>query len=183
MKVAALYSFNRGCEDIRRDHPHLIDEVYSIVASVALPVVQRPRSRFRNDVLEGVLPADTINEIVEQAFHDEGWRGKRILCRYALYGRVSQHNTRFRTYREIKFAKDNVGIEVEFGDFPTTALAKFTIFKRKGLINAGIEILPIQALAQQFSRRVSYFEQFVWDLKIRGVSNIDIPVLIMGVDK
>ena len=29
--------------------------------------------------------------------------------------------------------------------------------------------------------RVSYFEQFVWDLEQRGVCNIDIPVLILGV--
>lgn len=29
---------------------------------------------------------------------------------------------------------------------------------------------------------VSYFEQFAWDLHHRGVSNIDIPVLILGID-
>jgi len=28
---------------------------------------------------------------------------------------------------------------------------------------------------------VSYFEQFVWDLEQRGVTDIDIPVLILGV--
>jgi hypothetical protein len=32
------------------------------------------------------------------------------------------------------------------------------------------------------STGVSYFEQFAWDLEIRGVSNIDIPVLILGID-
>jgi len=31
------------------------------------------------------------------------------------------------------------------------------------------------------SSGVSYFEQFVWDLETRGVSDIDIPVLILGV--
>jgi hypothetical protein len=31
------------------------------------------------------------------------------------------------------------------------------------------------------SSGVSYFEQFVWDLERRGVSNIDIPVLILGI--
>ena len=28
---------------------------------------------------------------------------------------------------------------------------------------------------------LSYFEQFVWDLERRGVSDIDIPVLILGI--
>ncbi len=32
-----------------------------------------------------------------------------------------------------------------------------------------------------WSTGVSYFEQFVWDLETRGVSNIDIPVLVLGI--
>jgi len=32
------------------------------------------------------------------------------------------------------------------------------------------------------SSGVSYFEQFVWDLKNRGVADIDIPVMILGID-
>jgi hypothetical protein len=32
------------------------------------------------------------------------------------------------------------------------------------------------------SSEVSYFEQFVWDLEQRGTSNIDVPVLIIGID-
>jgi len=32
------------------------------------------------------------------------------------------------------------------------------------------------------STGVSYFEQFVWNVEQRGVSNIDIPVLVLGID-
>ena len=31
------------------------------------------------------------------------------------------------------------------------------------------------------SSGVSYFEQFAWDLEKRGVADIDIPVLILGI--
>ncbi|MBF0241513.1 MAG: restriction endonuclease, partial [Desulfamplus sp.] len=48
-------------------------------------------------------------------------------------------------------------------------------------IDVGVEIVPIKDLADEMSTGVSYFEQFVWDLKNRGVSNIDLPVLILGV--
>ena len=34
----------------------------------------------------------------------------------------------------------------------------------------------------RMSSGVSYFEQFAWDLKTRGVADIDIPVLILGID-
>jgi hypothetical protein len=39
----------------------------------------------------------------------------------------------------------------------------------------------MKAFVEQMSSGVSYFEQFVWDLEARGVSNIDIPVMILGI--
>jgi hypothetical protein len=59
--------------------------------------------------------------------------------------------------------------------------AKMTIFNKLGHIDHGIEIVPVKELAESMSTGVSYFEQFVWDLEHRGVSNIDIPVLIYGI--
>ncbi len=61
--------------------------------------------------------------------------------------------------------------------------AKMTIFSNLKAINVGIEIVPIKEFAEQMSTGVSYFEQFVWDLEHRGVADIDIPVLILGVTK
>lgn len=45
----------------------------------------------------------------------------------------------------------------------------------------GVEIVPVKDLADEMSTGVSYFEQFVWDLNNRGISNIDLPVLILGI--
>jgi hypothetical protein len=56
-----------------------------------------------------------------------------------------------------------------------------TIFRNLGVIDVGIEIVPIKLLAEEMSTGVSYFEQFVWDLEHRGVADIDIPVLVVGV--
>jgi hypothetical protein len=57
-----------------------------------------------------------------------------------------------------------------------------TIFKNLGHIDAGVEIVPVKSFADEMSSGVSYFEQFVWDLKNRGVADIDIPVMILGID-
>ena len=62
-----------------------------------------------------------------------------------------------------------------------TLTPKMTIFSNLGYIKYGIEIVPIKELAESMSTGVSYFEQFVWDLDRRGISNIDIPVLIFGI--
>ena len=61
--------------------------------------------------------------------------------------------------------------------------AKMTIFHRLGFIKAGVEIVPVKSFADEMSTGVSYFEQFVWDLQHRGEADIDIPVLIYGVDR
>ena len=67
------------------------------------------------------------------------------------------------------------------GAFRETVCAKMTIFKNRGFINSGVEIVPVKEFADQMSTGVSYFEQFAWDLQERGISNLDIPVLILGV--
>jgi hypothetical protein len=59
--------------------------------------------------------------------------------------------------------------------------AKMTIFHNLNVIDAGIEIVPVKSFANEMSTGVSYFEQFVWDLEHRGVSDIDIPVLALGI--
>ncbi len=58
--------------------------------------------------------------------------------------------------------------------------AKMTIFHNLGVIDVGIEIVPVKDFVSEMSSGISYFEQFVWDLKQRGVADIDIPVLILG---
>lgn len=80
--------------------------------------------------------------------------------------------------------KNRLGVEVQFGKYAFmvyNVCAKMTIFHNMGIIQAGIEVVPLKALADEMSTGVSYFEQFVWDLEHRGIANIDIPVLILGV--
>ncbi len=83
------------------------------------------------------------------------------------------------------FIKEELGIEVQFGKYAFmvySGCAKMTIFSNLGIIDMGVEIVPIKQFADEMSTGVSYFEQFVWDLENRGVSDIDIPVLILGID-
>ncbi len=84
------------------------------------------------------------------------------------------------------FIKNKVGVEVQFGKYAFIVYdvcAKMTIFHKLGVINVGMEIVPVKEFAEHMSTGVSYFEQFIWDLEHRGVADIDIPVLILGVTK
>lgn len=82
------------------------------------------------------------------------------------------------------FVKNRLGVEIQFGKYAFmvyNVAAKMTIFHNRDIIDAGVEIVPIKEFADGMSTGVSYFEQFVWDLEQRGVADIDIPVLILGI--
>lgn len=84
------------------------------------------------------------------------------------------------------YVKDKLGVEIQFGKYAFmvyNVCAKMTIFRNLGYIDTGIEIVPTKQFADHMSTGVSYFEQIVWDLEKRGVADIDIPVLILGIDK
>ncbi|MEM3490178.1 MAG: BglII/BstYI family type II restriction endonuclease, partial [Nitrososphaerota archaeon] len=77
-------------------------------------------------------------------------------------------------------------VEVQFGKYAFMAYnvsAKMTIFHNKGYIDAGVGIIPMKKMANEMSTRVSYFEQIIWDLEARGEADIDIPIIIMGIDR
>ncbi|HOT91497.1 MAG TPA: BglII/BstYI family type II restriction endonuclease [Anaerolineae bacterium] len=77
-----------------------------------------------------------------------------------------------------------MGVEVQFGKYAFmvyNVCAKMTIFHNHNIIDVGIEIVPVKEFADEMSTGVSYFEQIVWDLEARGIADIDIPVLVLGI--
>ena len=54
------------------------------------------------------------------------------------------------------------------------------IFRNLGVIDCGIEICPMNSMLPHLSSGIGSFEQVVWDLKVRGVMDQDVPVLLLG---
>lgn len=191
MKIAAHYSFNNGEEVIKDNFGQNLSEVGEIINSVD---ARRCKTKISNEqTMTGKLlykPA-CLNQAFKKAFMERGWRNHRESCEYT-YGSFSPDyiapaKTRVKPYREMDFIKPGVklGIELQFGKYAFmvyNVCAKMTIFHNFGIIDAGIEIVPTKHLADEMSTGVSYFEQICWDLEKRGISNIDIPVLILGID-
>src|SRR6266705_1113577 len=130
----------------------------------------------------------SLNRAFKAGFKEKNWVSVKIECEYPTEFYMAGYKPktlRSGAFREMDFLKDRLGIEVQFGKYAFmvyNVCAKMTIFHKLGHINHGIEIVPVKAFADEMSTGVSYFEQFVWDLESRGVSNIDIPVMILGID-
>ena len=130
----------------------------------------------------------SLNNAFKDAFSQRGWGPIRVSCEYPTRFFLPDYKVRTVSrgaFREMDFVKGKLGIEVQFGKYAFmvyNVCAKMTIFHKLGYINHGIEIVPVKTFADEMSTGVSYYEQFLWDLEARGVADIDIPAIILGID-
>lgn len=192
MKIAAYYPFNNGWEIVTKKFSSEFSEVKNVIESVDASLCKIKESKEKTMQGKMLFSPPCLNDKFKNEFHKLGWSNHKENCEY-IYGvhldayvpptsKVNQP-----PFRDMDFIKPGVklGVEVQFGKYAFmvyNVCAKMTIFHNFGLIDAGIEIVPTKHLADEMSTGVSYFEQIAWDLEKRGVSNIDIPVLILGID-
>ena len=188
MIIAAEYSFNNG-HSIQETYPELLQEVRDVIASVDASRCKTKKSREITMPGKMLYSPKDLNRYFAKGFKSKEWQKKRVNCEYSpnhyLPGYVPKQERKPRPYREMDFLKGGLGIEIQFGKYAFmvyNVCAKMTIFRNLGYINAGVEIVPVKSFADEMSTGVSFFEQFVWDLETRGVADIDIPVMIFGID-
>ncbi len=186
MQIAASYSFNGGLVSTTAQYPELLEEIKTAIGEVSL--VERAtdahsdaaaprRSRKRRE------PAAAFRAAFARR---DGWSTVRVAYgSESLNDRAPGAHLRIGEPRELDFVKGRLGVGLQFRNCKGAVCgtcAKMTIFAELGYIDAGVEIVPVCRLVARAPRGIPYFEQFVWDLETRGVADIDIPVLILGVD-
>jgi hypothetical protein len=191
MKVVAEYNFNNGKEFIKEKYDNELWEIYHVINSVDAMNYKTKVSEEKTMVGKMLFSPNELNKEFKKSFNLLGWDHYKVECNYEQGTYLDNYRpavtSGVKPFRDMDFIKKpkKLGVEVQFGKYAFmvyNVCAKMTIFKNLGIIDAGIEIVPVKILADEMSTGVSYFEQFAWDLYVRGVSNIDIPVLILGID-
>lgn len=187
MRIGGIYSFNAGREVLEAHYASELAEVRSAIAAVdALALGKKVSEEITMPGRELFSP-QLMNTAFRKEFGRFGWQHHKVICGYpdTYYTPDYRPKTPLKpAFRDMDFVKNKVGVEVQLGKYAFmvyNVCAKMTIFHRQGIIDVGIEIVPLKELANEMSTGVSYFEQFVWDLEQRGVADIDIPVLILGI--
>jgi len=187
MKIAGIYSFNNGREIIEAKFAAELRELKQIITAVHSEKHKTKTSREKTMPGRKLYSPRPLNKAFKREFEEQGWRTHRVTCDYPTQYYVDGYpwdDSFSGAFREMDFVKNRVGVEVQFGKYAFmvyNVCAKMTIFHNLHLIDVGIEVVPVKQFANEMSTGVSYFEQFVWDLEQRGVSDIDIPVLILGI--
>ncbi|GAP17015.1 BglII/BstYI family type II restriction endonuclease [Levilinea saccharolytica] len=187
MKIVGIYSFNGGEKAVRANFSDELEEVRSILRHVDANQHMTKISKEKTMRDKVLYSPRSLNRSISDHFLEFGWEKKRVHCDYPTQFYTAGYQVpqvSKGAFREMDFIKNKLGVEVQFGKYSFmvyNVCAKMTIFHKMGFIDVGIEIVPVKELAENMSSGVSYFEQFVWDLERRGISNIDIPVMILGV--
>ena len=179
MKVGGIYSFNHAQNVIDARNAEELSEIFAVIEAINVSMYRR--------MVAQEFGSTPFKKAFEHEFIAKGWQANvQVQCDYPTDFYTSDYSPPTSsqiTYREMDFVKNRLGVGVQFVNYSSmvyNVCAKMTIFHNEGFIDAGVEIVPLKELASDMSSGVSYFEQFVWDLERRGVSDIDIPVLILG---
>lgn len=182
MYIAGLYSFNKGEEVIAQKHRSELDDVLQVIELVD---AETCKAKMRKKI---IYSSSALNDAFKQQFSEKSWSNHKLLAKYPQDYYVPGYipdAPNDNVIRDTVLVKNKCGVEYQFSDFKDMVYdlnTKMTIFAKMDVIDCGIEIVPVKGLADEMSTGVSYFEQFVWDLEHRGISDIDIPVLIIGID-
>lgn len=191
MRIAGVYSFNRGKETIAPQHQTELEEILQVVEKLDAERCKTKVSAEKTMRDRVLYSPSALHEAFKELFSARNWVSHKIITEYSSkeyyvpgYSPPAYTDQESVPFREMDFVKNKVGVEIQFNEFSMvySGCAKMTIFAKLGVIDCGVEIVPVKAFAEEMSTGVSYFEQFVWDLEHRGVSDIDIPVLILGID-
>ncbi len=187
MIIAGIYSFNYGEDIVTSQYSAELEEVKQVIGAVDSTRCRTKTSREKTMPGRNLYSPRALNRAFTREFGRRGWEKHKVQCDYSTEYYVpgfAPGSPSKGAFREMDFVKNRVGVEVQFGKYAFmvyNVCAKMTIFHKIGVIDVGIEIVPIKLFADEMSTGVSYFEQFVWDLEHRGVADIDIPVLVLGV--
>lgn len=183
MKVGEFYSHKGGLEYIQTNHPKELQEVLNAIGQLdACKMLTKISAEKTKPAL--LFSPEAMNSVLKNYLSDLGWtepmpgtkKGFREPRIYLEGG---------REFREMDGLKNQVGLEIQFGKYAFMGydiFSKMPIFAKRGLITCGIEVVAMPSLIPHMSTGVSSFTQIVMDMRARGIADIDVPTLIIGID-
>lgn len=194
MRVISIYSHNNGEAVIKERWQQEFQEILSIIRSIDAESLRTKKSKEKTMRGRMLYSPEALNRVFKAEFSKLDWNKARVqmVVSVELSSElpdflIQKYSTIHKGFREIDFVKNRLGVEVQFGKYAFmvyNVLAKMTIFHKQGCIDAGVEIVPMRRMTTkgEMSTGVSYFEQMKADLESRGIADLDIPVLVLGID-
>ncbi len=120
MKIAGVYSFNRGKEEIIHRYPTLLAEVEETIRNVNAEDHKTKVSSEKTMPGRMLFSPKELNKAFKGEFGQSGWNPVRVSCDYPTEyytegyqaKKQGQKQGQGRAFREMDFVKDTLGVEV-----------------------------------------------------------------------
>lgn len=182
MKIVSTYSFKGGEKFIKSKYSKELAEVVNAIQALDATWCLTKESKEKTKKGQILFSPTRMNKFLKADLHQKGWT-KSVEGKKKIYVEP-RHAFGGNRFREMDGIKNLVGLEIQFGKYAFMGydiFSKMVIFKKLKYIECGIEVVPTEGLVKQMSTGVSSFDQIMVDFEYRGESNIDIPVLIIGI--
>ena len=194
MQVAASYSHLGGKEFLLVRRGQIWDEIVDVVESVdAASCRQKGDDKYR---------ARLLNESMYMGFTSHGWdrhsrlkfsvtSDERVLRSIVGLRQREQQKViddaglrRIDSYYESDFTKERIAVEVQFGPIDSIShdiFVKHSIQFLSGLIDVGVEIVPMKELQASMSASEGYYEVSLFNILRHGRNVPAVPLVLIGV--
>lgn len=180
LDVIARYFYNGGLELLENIKPHLLRDVERAIRSVDAPSHKTKRSNERRTKGQMLYSPSEMNKTIAAAIARDGWKPHTIHVKTW----TPETKLSYSGPRTIDGLKDRVALEIQFGKYAFMLydmVGKMLMLHRRGIIDQGIEVVPMSTLVAEMSSGVSFFEQLKADLEARGYGSDEIPVAVLGI--
>lgn len=192
MQIIEKYSHLNGEEYLIVHHREIVKEIEEIIAEVDANKFRTKISKEKTMIGKSLFNPKALNEEFGRLFHNHGWKSVKYSYyvttdRKALNEIVSlplkqqkefliKQGIKFPilSFKQTDFVKDNIAVAYDL-------FVKHLLFYSGGIINVGIEILPMKSMQNEMSTGIAYYEGEVYNVLRHGRNNPPVPLLIIGV--
>jgi len=202
MKIVEKYSHLNGEEYLLVHHKAVYEEIKTVIREVDANRCLTKTSKEKTKKGRLLYGPKTINQIFNQLFRAYNWNEARysyyVTTDRAVMEEIIHLSPKEQkaflvqqgvalpiySYKQTDFVKDKIAVEVQFGKYAFVAFdlfVKHMLFYSGGVINVGIEILPMKEMQAKMSSGIAYYEGEVYNVLRHGRGNPPVPLLILGV--
>ncbi len=202
MKIIEKYSHLNGEEYLIVHHKAVLKEILEVIKNVGAEKFRTKVSEEKTMPGKRLYSPDALNKEFHRLFQHKNWKS----VKYSYYVTTDRSildelvtlpvkeqkefliqrgvKSPIYSYKQTDFVKDNIAVEVQFGKYSFVAydlFVKHLLFYTGGVINVGIEVLPMKSMQNEMSTGIAYYEGEVYNVLRHGRNNPPVPLLIIGV--
>lgn len=201
MQIAAKYSHLNGLEYMLVHRSALWNEIIDAITRVDAEACKTKVSKEKTMPGKLLYSPVAMNDEFKAKFRKLGWTERRNtfwvtddeeLMRgvYSQPAEVQKKAIRdagrepIMSYNQTDFVKERVAVEVQFGKYAFVAhdlFVKHLSFFVSGIIDVGIEVLPMKTLEREMSSGVPYYERDLVNVLRQGRGVPAVPLILLGI--